>query len=157
MRRRTGLALLPVLLLAGCGGSDPADDRREQVAALTGAANERDADGVRQRADALLSTVADQRERQEISAGEADRLIALAQAVRTGADVVDEDLLERRRAEAEAEAARQQLEEAREQLEEERKKAEESDRKADEEDRKKAEEEAKKAEEEAKKEAEKED
>ena len=126
-----GLLAVPValVLLAGCG-SDPADDLRADVAALTEAANDGDADGVRDRADALLTTVQAQREADQLDAQEADRLIALAQSVRTNADVVDAELLERRRVEAEAEAAKQQLEQARRQLEEERKKAEEAARRA---------------------------
>lgn len=127
--RRLVVLPLAAALLAGCG-SDPADERRAEVVALTEAANDRDADAVRDRADALLTTVQAQRERDQISAQEADRLIALAQSVRSSADVIDEDLLERRRAEAEAEAAKQQLEQTRKQLEEERKKAEEAARKA---------------------------
>lgn len=129
---RTLLALPVVLvLLSGCG-SDPAAAVRADVAALTEAANDGDAAAVRDRADVLMSTVDAQRQADEISAEEAERLIALAQSVRTGADVIDAELIERRRAEAEAEAAAaaKQLEEARKQLEEERRKAEEAAREA---------------------------
>ena len=126
------LLVLPLLaaLLAGCG-ADPVAERRDAVAAVMEAANDGDADGVRDAADALLATVADQVERQELAGDEAQRLTALAQAVRSGADVIDEDLLERRRAEAEAEAARKELEEAQKRLEEERRKAEEAARQAE--------------------------
>ncbi len=129
---RPGLLALPVALalLSGCG-SDPADVLRADVRALTEAANAGDADAVRDRADALLSTVDAQREADEIGDREAERLIALAQSVRTHADVVDEDLLERRRAEAEAAAAAEQLARANKQLEEERRKAEEAARQAE--------------------------
>lgn len=128
MSRARLLALpLTAALVVGCG-SDPADEVRDDVAALTAAANARDAAAVRQRADELVATITAQREREQIPAEEADRLIALAQSVRTGADVVDEQLLERRRVEAETEAAKQQLEQARRQLEEERRKAEEAAR-----------------------------
>lgn len=124
------ILLLPIalLLLTGCG-SDPADAVRADVAALTEAANAQDADLVRDRAEALMSTVAAQREADQISADEAERLAALAKSVRTNADVVDADLIERRRIEAEAEATAKQLEEAKKQLEEERKKAEEAAKK----------------------------
>ncbi|MCW2681063.1 MAG: hypothetical protein JWM62_2464 [Frankiales bacterium] len=127
---RPVLLALPLALglLAGCG-SDPADEVRAQVAALTDAANAGDADRVRERVDALLSTVEAQRD--ALGGAEADRLTALATSVRTNADVIDTDLLERRRAEAEAEAAAQQLAEAKRQLEQERRKAEEAARQAD--------------------------
>lgn len=119
---------LALFLLTGCG-SDPADALRADVAALTEAANAGDADRVRDRAEALLSTVDAQREGDQISAGEAEQLIALAQSVRTKADLIDTDLIEQRRLEAEAEATAKQLEQARQQLEEERKKAEEAAKK----------------------------
>lgn len=110
-------ALLLLLLLAGCGG-DPADEVRAGVAELTSAANARDASRVREEADALVDLVEAQRSRDEIPQAQAERLLALAQSVRNGADVIDEDLLARRRAEAEAEAAKQQLEEERKEAEE---------------------------------------
>jgi hypothetical protein len=121
--------LLAVGLLAGCG-TDPADDRRAQVAALTEAANDRDAAAVRERAAALLDLLEAQRSREELTAQEADALTTLVEAVRTGADVIDTELLERRQAEAEAEAAKRELEQARQQLEEERKRADEAARQA---------------------------
>lgn len=121
---------LAAALLAGCG-ADAAAERRELVAELTQAANDRDADAVRERAEALVQVVADQREREELSPEQADRLIALAESVRRNADVVDADLQARLEAEAEAEAARKALEETQRRLEEERRRAEE-DRKKDE-------------------------
>ena len=148
MRARHGLVALPVaaLLMTGCA-ADPGADRRAQVAAMTEAANAGDADRLRDEAERLVEAVTAQQERQEVSADEATRLIALAEAVRTHADVIDAELLEQRRREAEAEAAaqaeRQRLEEERQRLEAERQQLEE--------DRKKAEEERKKAEEEAEK------
>ena len=125
---RFGVAGLALLLVAGCS-ADPGDERRAQVAAITEAANARDADQVRERVEALVATVGAQRERGELTADEAERLIAAAEAVRTGADVIDEDLLEQRRVEAE----REKLEEERKKLEEERKRAEEERKKAEEE------------------------
>lgn len=126
---------LAAALLAGCG-ADPAAERRDLVAELTQAANDGDADAVREHAEALVQVVADQREREELSAEQADRLIALAESVRKHADVVDADLQARLEAEAEAEAARKALEETQRRLEVERRKAEEAARQA-EEDRKK--------------------
>ncbi len=131
--RARALLVLPLLagLVAGCGAS-PDDERREAVAALTEAANDGDASAVRSQADALLETVAAQLDRGELTAEQASRLTALAEAVRAGADVIDQDLLERRKAEADAEQARRQLEEARKRLDEERRKAEEAARQAEE-------------------------
>jgi len=124
--------LLTGALLAACGGgTDPADVRRADVAAMTAAANDGDADGVRRHADALLATVAVQLEAQHVTADEAERLTALAESVRASADLIDDDLLERQRAEAEAEQARQELAEAERRLEEERARAEEAARQAE--------------------------
>lgn len=127
---RTGLALAVTgLLLAGCG-SGPREDVRDGVAALTEAANARDAERVRAQAQELVATV--EAQRAELGAERADRLLALARSVGTSADVIDADLLERRRAEAEAEAATRQLAEAQKQLEEQRRRAEEERRRAEE-------------------------
>ena len=129
-RGRVLLAVpLAVALLAGCG-SDPADVRREQVAAMTEAANEGDADRLRERAQALISTLDAQREQGDLDEAEAGRLTELAQAVLRSADVIDADLLERRRVEAE----RKKLEEERKRLEDERRKAEEAARQDEERD-----------------------
>lgn len=128
---------LPALLVAGfllvsCAGTDPAEVRRAEVAEMTAAANDGDADAVRRHADALLAMVAGQLEAKDVSADQAERLTALAQSVRGGADLVDADLLERQRAEAEAEQARQELAEAERRLEEERARADEAARQAEE-------------------------
>lgn len=131
MTARLPALLLAGSLLAGCGGTDPADVRRADVAAMTAAANDGDADAVRRHADALLATVAAQLEAQDVTADEAERLTALAQSVRAGADLIDADLLERQRAEAEAEQARQELAEAERRLEEERARAQEAARQAE--------------------------
>ncbi|MEX2291406.1 MAG: hypothetical protein WD794_13925 [Mycobacteriales bacterium] len=106
------VAVVGVALLAGCGTS-PAEARRAQVAALTEAANVRDADEVRKLADALRATVTAQAGRDELTEDEAGRLTALVRAVHAGADQIDADLLERRRLEAEAEQARRELEQER--------------------------------------------
>lgn len=124
-RRGAGLLLpLAAVLLAGCG-TDPGGVRRVQVAEVTEAANARDADLVRSRADALVETLAAQVADKQLAADEAERLTALARAVRAGADAIDADLIERRRLEAEADTARRQLEQERKKGEEERKKGEE--------------------------------
>ena len=132
-RGRVGLVLgVAAVLLAGCG-SDPAGVRRQHVAEVTAAANDRDADRVRERAQALVDLLAEQREQGDLQAAEADRLTVLAQAVQRSADVVDAELLERARLEAD----RKKLEEERKRLEEERRKAEEDAKKRAEEEREK--------------------
>lgn len=147
MRAPHALASLPVaaLLLSGCA-ADPADDRRAQVAAVIDAANAGDADRLRDEAGRLVETVTAQQERQDVAADEADRLITLAEAVRTNADVIDEELLEQRRREAEAaaEAERKRLEEERQRLEADRKQLEEDRKEVEEEDEKRGEEGGKK-------------
>lgn len=134
MSRAQALLGLPLalLLVAGCASADPAAERREVVATLTEAANSGDADAVRRHADGLLELIERQLADDEVDAEEAERLTALAQSVRAGADAVDEDLQRRLEAEAEAEAARKQLEEAQRRLEEERRKAEEAAKRAEE-------------------------
>ena len=122
--------LVAALLLAGCAAS-PADARRDSVAALTVAANDRDAEAVRQRADALVVLVRDQLAEQEVPADEAERLVALAESVRAGADAIDPEMIERRRAEQEAEQARQALEQAERELAEQRAAAEQAAREAE--------------------------
>lgn len=116
-----GLVALPLtaLLLAGCG-TDPADERAAAVARLTEAANARDADGVRTRAQQLAAMLAAQRESGALPAADGDRLLALVERIRVGADMIDEALLERQRVEAE----RRKLEQERQRLADERKRAE---------------------------------
>ena len=117
--------LLAVLLLAGCG-VDPAAERRELVLGITEAANAGDEDGVRTQVDALLKLLDRQVADDELPADEADRLRALAATVRTGADVLDEELQAQRKAEADAERLQRERDEAQRLLEEERRKAEEA-------------------------------
>lgn len=127
---------LAAVLLSGCG-ADPASDRRAQVAAVTEAANAGDADRLRGEAERLAALVTDQQARQDVPAEQATRLLALADAVRSNADVIDEELLEQRRREAEAEAAaeaeRRRLEQERQRLEAERRQLEEDRAKAEQE------------------------
>ena len=121
--RLLALAVVPLVLVA-CGGSG--DPLRDDVAALTEAANARDADRVRLLAEDLVATVQEQAAAGELDADRSERIVALARSVRTSADVIDADLLEQRRLEAENEAERKRLEEERKRLEEERKAAEEA-------------------------------
>lgn len=133
--RRAVLLPLALALLAGCA-SDPKSELRADAEAAIEAANERDADGVREHAQSLERTVARLAEDDELTDARAASLTALAASLQTSADVIDEDLLEQRRREAEAEAEAKRLEEERARLEAERKQLEE--------DRKRAEEEGKK-------------
>ena len=116
--------LLGVVLLAGCGSNG--DELRDDVAALTQAANAGDADRVRLLAEDLVATVEEQAAAGELDADRAERLTALARSVRTNADVLDEELLEQRRIEAENAAERERLEQERARLEAERKAAEDA-------------------------------
>ena len=120
---------LTAALVAGCG-ADPAAERRRAVAEVIEAANDRSAETLRVRAGSLLDLIEAQVQREELAADEAQRLTALAEAVRTSADVIDADLLERRRAEQAAEEARRQLAETQKKLQEERRRAEEAAREA---------------------------
>ena len=113
-------------LLVGCAGGG--DEVRDDVAALTEAANARDADRVRVLAEDLVATVEEQAAAGELDPDRAARLAALARSVQANADVIDEELLEQRRLEAENEAERKRLEEERKRLEAERKAAEEQAR-----------------------------
>ena len=126
--RLLALALAPALL-AGCAGSD--DDLREGVASLTEAANARDADRVRLLAEDVVATAEAQAAAGELGRDRAERIVALARSVQSSADVIDEDLLEQRRIEAENEAERKRLEAERVRLEAERKAAEQRARDAD--------------------------
>lgn len=121
---------LAALLLTACS-VDPAAERREIVLGITEAANAGDEDGVRAQAESLLQLVERQVADEELSAEQADRLRALAEKVRTGADVLDEELQARLKAEADAERLQREADEAQRLLEEERRKAEESKGKGD--------------------------
>lgn len=127
MRAPSALLSLPLaaLLLAGCG-VDPAAERRELVLGITESANAGDEDGVREQADALLQLLERQVGDEELTAEQADRLRALAEEVAAGADVLDEELQARLKAEADAARAQQERDEAQRLLEEERRKAEEA-------------------------------
>ena len=127
MRVASALLTLPLaaLLLAGCG-VDPAAERRDLVLGISEAAKAGDEDAVRAQVDALLELVERQVADEELTADEADRLRALAARVRIGADLLDEELQARRKAEADAERLQRERDEAQRLLEEERRKAEEA-------------------------------
>lgn len=121
---------LAALLLTACS-VDPAAERRELVLGITESANAGDEDGVRAQAESLRQLVERQVADEELTAEQADRLRALVEKVRTGADLLDEELQARLQAEADAERLQQERDEAERLLEEERRKAEESKGKGD--------------------------
>ena len=130
--RRSLLLPVALVVITGCG-SDPAGELRNDVAAVTEAANVRDADRVRDRAGALLATIEAQADRGVLEPDRAAQLTEMARAVQAGADAIDEDLIELRRLEAEAEAERQRIEQEREQVEQERAELEAERKQAEEE------------------------
>lgn len=115
---------LAALLLMSCS-VDPAAERREIVLGITQSANAGDEDGVRAQTESLRQLVERQVADGELSAEQADRLRALVEKVRAGADLLDEELQARLKAEADAKRLQQERDEAERLLEEERRKAEE--------------------------------
>ncbi|MCU1691001.1 MAG: hypothetical protein JWM64_92 [Frankiales bacterium] len=83
--------VLAVLLLAGCGSSSAADALVDRTDAVTEAANDGDAEAFREAVDALTGTVKDQRDADTLPADRAQRLLALAAALRSQAADVDAD------------------------------------------------------------------
>ena len=156
--RRLRLLLAAAVLavpLTACAANDPTAQVRDRVAAVTAAANARDADGLRGAVDDLLGLLDAQRRSGDLTPEEAARIAAAARQVQDAAALVDDEAIEaerREREEAEQrareEAERQAREEAARQAERDAKEAEEAAKKAAEE-LKKAEEEARKAAEEA--------
>ncbi|HVE75011.1 MAG TPA: hypothetical protein VNA30_08025 [Mycobacteriales bacterium] len=130
---------------SGCA-TNPEAELQAQLNAVTEAANRRDAEGLRSAVDAFLDTVRDQGRSGELTSAEVSRLQALAAAVRTDANLIDQALLDtqrrmreadaaNKRREAEARAEEQRL--AEERAAEERRRAEEDRRRQEEEDKKK--------------------
>ena len=156
MSRRRVLAVAPLLglLLAGCAGSGRVDVR-DGVEAVTAAAHARDAEGVRDAVDDLLTLLERQVSAGELTSPEAARIAAAARQVRDSAALVDDKAIEAER-EAQEEAAREAQEEADRQAREEAARQAEEDARQAEEDARKAAEELKKAEEEARRKAEEE-
>ena len=140
--RAVAIALTAVLL-AGCA-ADGEDQVRDNVAAVTEAANGRDAVGLRSAVDRLVVAVEAQVSAGELDAAEGARIVAAARQVQAGADLVDQDLIdaeEAARLEAEEaarlaaeEAARQAQEEAQRQAEEAAREADKDKKKKDDED-----------------------
>ena len=130
-------ALVVAIALTGCARQDPRAERINVVAAITDAANARNAGGVRSGADDLLQLISEQQAAGDIDAAEARRLTALATRLKTDADAIDQDKIDAAKQRQEDEQARlaeqrrqaeerRRLEEERRRLEEERRKAEEA-------------------------------
>jgi outer membrane murein-binding lipoprotein Lpp len=83
-RVRLAAAVLGGLLLAGCS-ADPAGELRKEVRDLTEAANDRDAEQVRDEVDDLLAEIEDAVRSGELTSAEGARLAQLATAVRDAA------------------------------------------------------------------------
>lgn len=152
MRRAVaGLALLTAL--TGCGASSPADTLTALTADVTRTANDEDAAGLREAADALADEVRAQREDGSLAPGEAEQLLALAAELRAKADRIDPEVARREAEEREAAERAAADRAAAEKAAAEKAAAERAaqDRAAEEEAAKKAEEAAKKAAEEAEK------
>lgn len=122
------LALAGVLALSGCASVSPENQLRNDVAAITDAANAGNADRLRSEVDDLLSTLRTLVGSQDLSAERASRIGQLAEAIRADADLIDTDLIEQERTREEQEAERQRLEEERRQLEAEREAQQEEER-----------------------------
>jgi len=79
VRRLLVAAPAALLLLTACAASDPVAERRSAVAAITGAANDGDVDGVRDEVSDLLSVLREQVANEDLDRAEADRLRAIAE------------------------------------------------------------------------------
>ncbi len=84
---------LAVLALAGCASSSPKARLRERLDAVTTAANDRDAAGLRTAVGDFLAAVDQQSKAGDIASTEADRLRARANRVLADADLVDQGKL----------------------------------------------------------------
>ena len=90
MRRALAAAmLLGAVLLGGCGSSSPADELRSKVAAVTDAANNRNANGLRSAVDDLLSTAKLQHDTAKLDLGRYRQIQTYARRVRADADLLD--------------------------------------------------------------------
>ena len=87
-RRLTALAVpLSLVVLTGCSG-EPRAQLRGDVAAITLAANDRDADAVRDEVEDLLSTIRAQIASGDLDRAEGDRLRAIALRIAENADLL---------------------------------------------------------------------
>ena len=92
MRRARQLAsavLLGAVLLTGCGSSSPADELRSKVAAVTDAANHRDANGLRSAVDDLLSTAKLQHDTKKLDLDRYRQIQRFAGQVKADAALLD--------------------------------------------------------------------
>ena len=89
-RSRALLALpLALALLTGCA-SGGENELRDLVDQATAQANDRDADGLRRTADALIAEVQDQIRSSELGSTQGDALLDLAQRLKRNADLIEE-------------------------------------------------------------------
>ena len=88
-RQLAPAVLLGVVLLAGCGSSSPADELRSKVAAVTDAANNRNANALRSAVDDLLSTAKLQHDAAKLDLGRYRQIQGYATRVRADAALFD--------------------------------------------------------------------
>lgn len=92
MRRGHRIApavVLGALLLAGCGSSSPADELRSKVAAVSDAANAKNAGGLRGAVDDLLSTAKGQHDTGELELGRYRQIQLYAGRVKADAALLE--------------------------------------------------------------------
>lgn len=143
------VAASAVLLLSGCA-ADASGDLRRAVADLTGAANGRDADAVRDEVQAVLDALDDAQRSGDVAPAEGAVIRERAMAVLAGADSIDADVIARREAERAAEEAQQRAEAERAAAEEAERRRQEAEQRQQEQEAERAEAERKAAEEAAK-------
>ncbi len=85
VRRLAPALLLGAVLLGGCGSSSPADELRSKVAAVTDAANNRDANALRSAVDDLLATAKLQHDTAKLDLGRYRQIQTYAELVRVDA------------------------------------------------------------------------
>ena len=89
VRRLPPALLLGAVLLAGCGSSSPADELRSKVAAVTDAANNRDANALRSAVDDLLATAKLQHDTGKLDLGRYREIQGYATRVKADAALLD--------------------------------------------------------------------
>ena len=89
VRRLAPAVLLGALLLAGCGSSSPADELRSKVAAVTDAANAKNAGGLRGAVEDLLSTAKGQHDAGKLDLARYRQIQLYAARVKTDAALLD--------------------------------------------------------------------
>ena len=88
-RRVAPALLLGALLLAGCASSSPADELRSKVAAVTDAANAKNAGGLRGAVEDLLSTAKGQHDAGKLDLARYRQIQLYAARVKTDAALLD--------------------------------------------------------------------